>query len=122
MFSKKKNRAAPCVGVSIGIERLFAIVKRKTEEKNAIKTSFSDIRENPCDVLTYSNIHTTNIYLYIIHFGTIPQQHTTTLFLNQFNLQLPIIYLNPRQQINFFGVHNSKKQQPKQCPIQRTKI
>ena len=54
MFSKKKNRAAPCVGVSIGIERLFAIVKRKTEEKNAIKTSFSDIRENPCDVLVVS--------------------------------------------------------------------
>ena len=54
MFSKKKNSPAPCVGVSIGIERLFAIVKRKSDEKNGQITSFSSIRENPCDVLVAS--------------------------------------------------------------------
>jgi len=53
MFSKKKKSPAPCVGVSIGIERLFAIVKRKIDEDKAA-TSFSTIRENPCDILVVS--------------------------------------------------------------------
>ena len=54
MFSKKKNKAAPCVGVSIGIERLFAIVKRQREGKAAQAGVFATIRENPCDVLVCS--------------------------------------------------------------------
>jgi histidyl-tRNA synthetase len=59
MFSKKKNKAAPCVGVSIGIERLFAIVKRQREAAaragaGAGAGVFGAIRENPCDVLVCS--------------------------------------------------------------------
>ena len=54
MFSKKKKNPAPCVGVSIGIERLFAIVKRKSAAAEGTPTSFSNIRENPCDVLIVS--------------------------------------------------------------------
>ncbi len=57
MFSKKKNKAAPCVGVSIGIERLFAIVKRQREaaaKAGSKAGAFGAIRENPCDVLVCS--------------------------------------------------------------------